>query len=224
MTQDKIRLLLVDDQKLFVESLQYVIESRAGDIEVVGIARDGREAVEFVADHRPDMILMDVRMPSMDGVEAMRVIHELHPDVRVLMLSTFEDDDLVREAIRHGAVGYLIKNMAPEELIDSVRAVMSGTMQIAPTAARSLLGGDVLPGGDSAREHAFALASLTRRERQVLGLIAAAQENREIARFLNVTEQTARNYVHNLYSKLGVSNRIQLMRIVRRIESEEGAS
>jgi DNA-binding NarL/FixJ family response regulator len=205
---DKIRVLLVDDQKLFVESLRYVLESRAPDIEVIGIASDGAAAVEAVRRHRPDIILMDVRMPGMDGVQATRVIHEQHPEIRILMLSTFADDGYVRQAIDHGAIGYLIKNLAPAEVIKSIRAVRSGIMQIDPSVAKALLAKDT-------GEPQVPPEPLTRREREVLGLILKSYDNREIAAYLTVGEQTARNYVHNLYSKLGVSNRMQLVRVLR---------
>ncbi len=218
MTPGRIRVLLVDDQKLFVESLKYVLDSRAPDIEVIGIARDGQEAIARAHSERPDVVLMDVRMPGVDGVEATKAIRQLHPETRVLMLSTFEEDDLVSEAIRQGAVGYLVKNIAPEKVIDSVRAVMAGILQISPGAARAVMKKGAMPRTEMPADRAVALQALTRRERQVLALLAAAHENREIAAFLDVTEQTARNYVHNLYSKLGVSNRVQLMKILPQLD------
>jgi DNA-binding NarL/FixJ family response regulator len=209
---EKIRVLLVDDQKLFVESLRYVLESRAPDIEVIGIASDGAEAVEAARRHHPDIILMDVRMPGMDGVQATRVIHEQHPEIRILMLSTFQDDGYVRQAIDYGAIGYLIKNLAPAEVIKSVRAVRSGIMQIDPSVAKALLARGA---AKEAVEPQVPPEPLTRREREVLRLILKSYDNREIASYLNVGEQTARNYVHNLYSKLGVSSRMQLIRVLR---------
>ena len=210
---EKIRVLLVDDQQLFVESLRYVLESRAPDIEIIGIAADGAGAIEAVERHRPDIVLMDVRMPGMDGVQATRVIHEQHPAVRILMLSTFADDGYVRQAIDFGAVGYLIKNIAPAEVIRSIRAVKSGIIQISPSVAKALLHKEA-PGKDFTASLALP-EPLTRREREVLKLILESYDNREIAAYLNVGEQTARNYVHNLYSKLGVSNRMQLIRMLR---------
>jgi len=208
----RIRVLLVDDQKLFVESLFYVMQSRAEDIEVVGIAHNGKISLEMAKHHQPDIILMDVRMPVMDGVEATKAIHELHPGIKILMLSTFQDDDYVRQALRYGAVGYLIKDIAPEEVITAIRAVMMGTLQIAPAAAKALIGREFDDAAD--RERNFAIAFLTKREKEVLSLITSGHDNSEIANFLEVQEQTARNYVHNLYSKLGVSSRLQLMRLV----------
>lgn len=210
---ERIRVLLVDDQKLFVESLRYVLESRAPDIEVIGIASDGAAAVDAVNRHRPDIVLMDVRMPGMDGVQATRIIHEQHPEVRILMLSTFADDGYVRQAIDHGAVGYLIKNIAPAEVIKSIRAVKSGIMQIDPAVAKALLAKGAPAAG--AGGPFVPPEPLTGREREVLQLILKSYDNREIAAYLKVGEQTARNYVHNLYSKLGVSSRMQLIRVLR---------
>lgn len=211
MSGQCISVLLVDDQKLFVESLSYVLESRAPDIEIVGIARDGNEALEALKRREPDIILMDVRMPGMDGVQATRVVHELYPRIKIVMLSTFEDQDYVRRAMAYGAIGYLIKNVAPEEVIKSIRAVKRGVLQISPAVARALSQNTPPP----MEEGLILLEPLTRREKEVLRLILKAYENTEIAKFLQVSEQTARNYVHSLYSKLGVSNRVQLLKLVQ---------
>jgi DNA-binding NarL/FixJ family response regulator len=212
-------VLLVEDQKLFAESLRYVLQFRAEDLEIIGIARNGREALEMIRTRAPHLILMDVRMPEMDGVQATRVIHEMYPDIKILMLSTFQDDDYVRQAVQYGAVGYLLKNIAPDEVAGAIRAVMAGIMQISPAVARALMRKDpaAQPGIDD--ELTPIVEGLTRREREVLALIAAANENQEIARTLGVSEQTARNYVHNLYSKLGVSNRTQLQKLLARLNA-----
>jgi DNA-binding NarL/FixJ family response regulator len=213
-------VLMVEDQKLFAESLRYVLSVRAEDIEITGIARNGREALELIRQREPHLVLMDVRMPEMDGVQAARVIHELYPGIKILMLSTFQDDDYVRQAMQYGAVGYLLKNIAPDEVAGAIRAVMAGIMQISPAVARSLMRRDP-PGADpGAEELPPAMEGLTRREREVLALIAAAHENQEIARALGVSEQTARNYVHNLYSKLGVSSRTQLQKLLARMNGQ----
>ena len=219
MKAPRTRVLIVDDQKLFAESLRYVLQYRAEDLEIVGLASSGREALEMVRSLHPDIVLMDVRMPEMDGVQATRVLHEMHPGVKILMLSTFQDDDYVRQAMRHGAVGYLLKNIAPDEVARAIRAVMAGILQMSPAAARALVRREgEAPHPDPEDEMQVVLDGLTRREREVLALIAAANENQEIARTLGVSEQTARNYGHNLYSKLGVSNRTQLQKLMSRLE------
>jgi DNA-binding NarL/FixJ family response regulator len=212
----------VEDQKLFAESLRYVLSYRAEDMEIIGIARNGKEALELIRGRKPHIVLMDVRMPEMDGVQTTRVLHEMHPEIKILMLSTFQDDDYVRQAMRYGAVGYLLKNISPDEVARAIRAVMAGIMQISPAVARSLMRTDHehLPAIDE--ELAAVVDGLTKREREVLALIAAANENNEIARTLGVSEQTARNYVHNLYSKLGVSNRTQLQKLLGKLGSASG--
>ena len=150
-------------------------------------------------------------MPGLDGVQTTKLIHQLHPEVKIVMLSTFADDDYARRAIGVGAIGYLVKNVAPQEVIGAIRAVRDGVSQISPGVARNLALGQRWP----KQESLVLLEPLTPRERQVLHLILKSYENRELARFLNVTEQTARNYVHHLYSKLGVGSRVQLMRLLQ---------
>ena len=136
---DKIKLLLVDDQKLFVESLRTVLRTRAKDMAVIGVAGDGSEALAMVDLEQPDVILMDVRMSGMNGVEATRRIKEKYPAIRVLMLTTFDDDDYVVEALKVGAVRYLLKDMPPAELITAIRAVYEGGILISPKVAAKLV-------------------------------------------------------------------------------------
>ena len=208
-----IKLLMADDQKLFVESLKYVIEARAQDIRVVGIAGNGLEVISMADDTSPDIILMDVRMPIVDGVQATRAILEKHPSIKILMLTIMQDVDYVRTAIRFGAIGYLLKDIPPVELISSIRMVMSGVMQISPIVARKLIqsgGTDV----EIKDERMLYIEPLSKREKEVLQLIIKAFNNKQIAEYLGVAEQTARNYVHNLYSRLGVSSRVQLIKVM----------
>ena len=216
MADGKIRLLLVDDQKLFVESLKYVVEARASDIEVVGLAEDGDGAIRLVERLAPDVVMMDVRMAGMDGVEATRRIHEKWPDVKIVMLTTFSDDEYVHFAMKYGAVGYLLKNIPPSELIEAVRAVRRGGRPMAPAVADALR-----QGKDAARPtaaHEQLLHSLSPREKEVLHLIVQAYDNRQIAERLGVAEQTARNYVSAIYAKLGVSSRMQLLQMMSEIQ------
>ncbi len=211
----RVRLLLADDQVLFVESLKCVLEERAQDFEVVGIARDGEEAVSLAASLAPDVILMDVRMPRMDGVVATRKIHEVAPRTQIVMLTTFDDDDYVEVALKHGAIGYLLKNIPPDELIRALRSVRSGITQISPEIVEKLIvRRDQAKSGVGARPQKG--EPLTRREREILDLVVAAYENHQIAERLGISEQTVKNYVHCIYEKLGVANRIQLMKSVGR--------
>lgn len=139
VADEKIRVLIVDDQRMFAESIKYIIESRASDIEIVGVASDGQEAVRLTATADPQIIFMDVRMPVMGGVEATKVIHARYPDVRIIILSTFDDDGYVQDSLKYGAVGYLLKNMPPVELISAIRAVRGGIMSIDPAVSRALI-------------------------------------------------------------------------------------
>jgi DNA-binding NarL/FixJ family response regulator len=212
----KIRLLLVDDQKLFVESLKYVVEARASDMEVVGLAEDGEGAIRMVERLAPDVVMMDVRMSGMDGVEATRRIHERWPGVKIVMLTTFSDDEYVHFAMKYGAVGYLLKNIPPSELIEAVRAVCRGGRPMAPSVADALREGKEAARPLAAQERL--LRDLSRREKEVLHLIVQAYDNRQIAERLGVAEQTARNYVSAIYAKLGVSSRMQLLQMMSEIQ------
>lgn len=211
-----IRVLLVDDQRLFVESLKTVLTTRAQEIEVVGVAYDGREALELALKTRPDVVLMDVRMPVMDGVESTKLIRESLKETRVLILTTFDDDEYVIEALRLGAVGYILKDIPPEELISAIRAVHEGSVLIAPKVAAKIA--ERLAGAQSGAKHADEgpppewPADLSPREREVLRLLAAGYDNREIASRLFLAEQTVKNHISTLYDKLGVKDRVHAMR------------
>lgn len=216
----KLRVLLVDDQELFVRNLAIVLESRAGDIEVVGIAHNGREAVQRVRDSKPEIVLMDVRMPGMDGVEATRLIHERQPSVRVVMLTTFDDDEYVYRALEYGAVGYLLKNIPPEELFACIRAVHGGATLVSPQVREKLVGmrssrEGAPPPPRQDGEVKRLLENLTRKERDILKLIALAHTNRQIAERLMIAEQTVKNHISIIYSKMNVTRRMELMGILR---------
>ena len=221
----KIRVLLVDDQKLFVDSLRIVLQSRTDDMEVVGVASNGQEAISMAAKHKPDVVLLDVRMPGMDGVEAAKILHERHPDVRIVMLTTYDDDEYVRDAIKYGAAGYLLKSIPPSELAASIRVAATGTIQISPEVAGKVLrdsaqelidrtGPDRLP-----LEIRELYETLTNREREVLALLTKAYDNHQIADALNIADQTVKNHVHTIYEKLYVSNRMQLIQLMNRINA-----
>lgn len=221
---EQIRILLVDDQMLFVESLRMVIETRSPDIKVVDVAHDGAAAVQLVSSLQPDLTLMDVRMPKMDGVESTRRIKEQFPEARVLMLTTFDDDHYVVEALRLGAVGYLLKDMPPAELIAAIKAVHEGGVLISPRVAAKLVAKlssapaekpPVTPKHSKTTDPIFDLSS---REQEILKLMAMGLDNREIAAKLYIAEQTVKNYVSIIYSKLGVRDRVQASRLA--IETE----
>ena len=218
---DKIRVLLVDDQVLFVESLKTVIETRTEDIEIVGIAYNGQEALELVEKSLPHIVLMDVRMPVVDGVEATRIIHEKFPQIHILMLTTFDDDEYVHKALHHGAIGYLLKNIPPSELIAAVRATKEGASLISPAVIARLVE-QINKHPFEADDHTisesnlpYLLQPLSKREIQVFHLLAEGYDNKQIADRLFIAEQTVKNYVSAIYSKIGVRNRVQVMRMNR---------
>ena len=226
----RTRVLLVADQVLFVESLRAVLETRATDFEVVGVALSGREAIQLVVEKKPDIILMDVRMPDMDGVEATKIIHEAYPDIHILMLTTFDDDVYVVEALNHGAAGYILKDIPPGQLILSLRAVYGGSIIISPQVAKKLLRnreGHAHPdeGAETrappSAEHFF-LKFLSRREIEILRLIGEGADNRLIARKLSIAEQTVKNHASVIYSKLHVHNRMQAMRLANSLKGQLG--
>ena len=217
---EKIRLLIVDDQVLFLESLSTFLRNYAEDIEVVGLARNGREAVEKAAALRPDIVLMDVHMPVMDGVEATGRLIERQPGVRILILSTYDEDEYVRKALKLRAAGYLLKDISPTELIASIRALKGGAVQISPQIVAKLMKSVISEEPSPVREIAERLEwfkSLTPREREVFTLIATGYDNAQIAEELHMAEHTVRNHVSMIYSKLGVQDRFQIIQLANKI-------
>lgn len=214
----KTRILLADDQILFVDSLKIVISTIADDMEVVGIAHDGREAVNMIANLSPDIVLLDVRMPVMDGVETTRVVRSKHPEVKIMILTTFNDDEYVREAMQAGAEAYILKDMPAEVLITSIRAVSSGTILISPEIAAKVFTQSDQPNSSpsSARGRDILNSKLlTDRDREILKLIAEGLDNKDIAEHLFLAEQTVKNRVSDIYAKLGVHDRINAARFLQ---------
>ncbi len=217
---EKIRVILADDKVLFIESMKIVIETLSnGDIEVIGTANNGKEAIELVEKTPPDVILMDVRMPLMDGVKATRQILRFFPYVRVIMLTTFSDDEDVREALRFGAAGYLLKDIAPEELVSFIRTVNKGSVLLAPDVAKQLFQKQMHETAAHISQHKKQkerqlefLEELTPREMEIYKLLTRGMNNREIADHLFIAEQTAKNHITKVYSKLGIHNRFDLFK------------
>jgi DNA-binding NarL/FixJ family response regulator len=219
---EKIRLLIVDDQVLFLESLSTFLRNYAADIEVVGLARNGSEALEKAAALHPDIVLMDVHMPVMDGVEATGKLIASHPGIRILILSTYDVDDYVRRALKLGAAGYLLKDISPTELIASIRALKAGAVQISPQIVAKLMSSVLSEEPSPEREIRLEwLDSLTRREREVFTLIARGCDNAQIADELHLAEHTVRNHVSMIYSKLGVQDRFQIIQLANKIRYHE---
>jgi DNA-binding NarL/FixJ family response regulator len=200
-----IRVLICDDQTIVSEGLR-VILSADPEIEVVGVANDGAEAVERVARLKPDVVLMDLKMPVMNGIQATRLIHEQHPGVHVLVLTTYDADEWVFDAIRSGAAGYLLKDTPREGLLAAVKGTATGQTHVDPAVAGKLF--THVSQGSQPPPPALANA-LTERERDVLQLLAHGLSNPDIAEKLYLSEGTVRNYVSSIFDKLGVSDRTQ---------------
>ena len=201
-----IRVLLADDQALVRSGFRLILETRE-DLDVVGEAEDGREAVELARKLRPDVILMDVRMPNVDGVEATRRLAALGSPARVLILTTFDLDEYVYEAIRAGASGFLLKDVQPAQLVDAVRVVAAGEALLAPTVTRRLL--DRFAGQLPSSEPPPELARLTERELEILTLMAEGLSNAELAERLFLSETTVKTHVSSVLRKLELRDRVQ---------------
>ncbi len=205
---EPIRILLVDDQRLMRDGLRTLLELE-GDLEVVGEAADGTEALESYAAVRPDVVLMDVRMPKMDGVESTRRLIGRWPTAQVIILTTFDDDEYVFEGLRAGARGYLLKDVSGHELAEAVRTVAAGGALIEPSIARKVLS-EFARLAPPARPPEDGLPEpLSEREQEVLQALALGLSNREIAIRLSLAEGTVKNYVTSILQKLGVRDRTQ---------------
>lgn len=200
-----IRILLVDDQHIIRQGLKSMLESNA-DMQVVGEAENGQRAIEQISLLQPDLALMDIRMPIMDGVAATGAIVQQFPTVKVLVLTTFDDDDYVAQAMRLGAKGYLLKDTEPDELALAIRAVHKGHTHLGPGLFEKALTSIAPPPSVEAPPE---LAQLTPRELEVLRLIASGANNREIAEALFLSENTVKNYVTNILSRLQLRDRTQ---------------
>lgn len=196
-----MRVLLADDQDLLRSGLRSLLDAQ-GDVVVVGEAADGVEAVALAVRLRPDVVVMDVRMPRRDGIEATAAVRRLLPDTKVLILTTFDDDELVHAAVRAGASGFLLKDVPVEQLVYGLRCVTSGEALVSPTITRRLL-------ERFATTSTSPLPELTPRERDVLVQLAAGRSNRELAELLHLSEATVKTHVSSLLAKLGLRDRLQ---------------
>jgi DNA-binding NarL/FixJ family response regulator len=201
-----VKVLVVDDQRLVREGIASLLSIQEG-MSVVGTAVDGQEAVEKALALSPDVVLMDVRMPVLDGIEATLQIRKKLPGCQVLMLTTFDDEEYVVKSLQAGATGYLLKDIPAADLAQAIRLIRAGIYQLSPSVAGKLvgqLGVKSRPATPSPLEH-----DLTERELEVLRLLAAGATNREIAEALVVSEGTVKNHVSNILSRLGLRDRIQ---------------
>jgi DNA-binding NarL/FixJ family response regulator len=201
----RVRVLICDDQEVVREGLRAILRS-AAQIEVVGAASDGSEALDMVTATSPDVVLMDLKMPVMNGVQAIRELRSRHPEVRVLVLTTFDGDEWVFDAVRSGASGYLLKDSPREQLIEAITVTAAGQTPVDPVVAGKRFA--ALSPGAGRPETTFA-KTLTEREHQVLQLLARGLSNGEIAERVCLAEGTVRNHVSVILSKLQVSDRTQ---------------
>jgi DNA-binding NarL/FixJ family response regulator len=208
MSRRPVRVLIADDQALFREALVALLTVQPG-IEVVGEAADGREAVAAAGRLGPDVVLMDLRMPVLDGVGATRQLTVDHPAVKVLALTTFDGDDEVFPALRAGAVGYLLKDVSTQRLVEAVLAAARGESVLAPSVAAKVVARvAAMPDGDEPARQPL-VDPLTGRELEILRLLAAGRSNREIARAVFLSEGTVKNHVTSILAKLGARDRTQ---------------
>jgi DNA-binding NarL/FixJ family response regulator len=209
----KIRVLLVDDDALVRGGLQLILSS-ADDIVVVGEVDDGARAAAAVREHRPDVVLMDIRMAEMDGITATAAVRNLDVPPQVIVLTTFQADNQVMSALRAGASGFLVKDTPPADIIKAVRLVASGEAIISPSVTRTLLSHFTSGASERRRAAADRLVALTDREREVAVAIASGASNAEVATQLFMSEATVKSHVSRLFAKLDVTNRVQIAIVV----------
>ena len=221
MSLPPIRVALADDQRLLRDGLRIILEA-APDLTVVGVAADGLEAVELAVAARPDVMLLDIRLPRLDGIEAARRIRAAAPDTRVVLLTTHDLPDLAQEGVRAGAIGFVLKDASAEELCGAVRGAARGQVLLHGQGAAHLLAtlmagvpapeGQASSGGTGAAAHAL---GLTEREREVLGGIARGLTNAEIARELYIGDATVKTHINHLFAKLGARDRAHALVLAR---------
>ncbi len=205
---EPIRILIVDDQRLMRDGLRILLEMEP-DLTVAGEAENGREAIAAYEKLKPDVVLMDIRMPEMDGVAAIRQLHHQWPDARVIILTTFDDDEFVFEGLRAGALGYLLKDVSADELADAVRTVAAGDALIDPSVTRKVMAEFTRLAATRSQPQSVLPEPLTDREAEILQLLADGLTNRQIAERLFLAEGTVKNYVSNILAKIGARDRTQ---------------
>ncbi|AEA19105.1 MULTISPECIES: response regulator [Bacillus] len=203
----KIKVLLVDDHTVVLKGLAFFLSTQE-DLELVGEANNGKEALVKVGETNPDVILMDLYMPEMDGVEATAYIKKEYPNVKVIVLTSFSDQAHVLPALRAGASGYILKDVEPDQLVEAIRSAYKGNIQLHPDIANALLS-QTLPVEEKEEEHSIQVDVLTARENEVLQLLAKGMSNKEIASVLVITEKTVKAHVSSILSKLNLSDRTQ---------------
>lgn len=206
-----IKVLIADDQELIRQSLELVLNSKK-DIEVCGIAADGKEAIQCIRKNKPDIVLMDIRMPKMDGVSCTKIIKDVYPQIKIIILTTFDDDEYVYDALRYGASGYLLKGVSMDELCDAIRTVHSGRAMINPDIATKVLKlfSQMAQTNYTIPVSEKSIQSLTKTEWRLIFQVKKGASNKEIADALSLSEGTIRNYLSAILNKLNLRDRTQL--------------
>lgn len=206
-----IKVLIADDQELIRQSLQIVLNSKS-DIEVSDVAADGQEVIQCIRKNKPDIILMDVRMPKMDGVQCTKIIKEIYPQIKIIILTTFDDDEYVYNALKYGASGYLLKGVSMDELSDAIRTVYSGRAMINPDIATKVLRlfSQMAQTNYTIPVEEKEIRQLTKTEWKIIIQVEKGASNKEISDVLSLSEGTIRNYLSAILNKLNLRDRTQL--------------
>lgn len=211
-----IRILIVDDQALFREGLRTLLSVQP-DFEIVGEAGNGEEALRLAMQKHPEVVLMDLRMPLLDGVRATERLHDILPNCRVIVLTTFDDDELVFDGLRAGAIGYLLKDVPSSKLFDAIRAASRGEYFLLPSITAKVIAEFArFPRGGAGRSQEY-VETLSPRELEILKLVASGDSNKEIAEKLVITEGTVKNHLSNILAKLSAKDRLQAVIRAREI-------
>ena len=210
-----IKVMLVDDQVILAEGIKSVLET-CPDINVCAIANDGRQAIEMIEDAKPDVVLMDIRMPDVNGVVATKHIKESHPEIKVVVLTTFDDSDYILSAINNGASGYLLKDIGASALIDAIKNAYAGDTILPAKIAKKITEAAMLVSGDKQIKLKSAF-NLSNREMEIALMLIDGFNNRQIASALKLSDGTARNYISSIYLKLGVDNRADAIKKIKEI-------
>jgi DNA-binding NarL/FixJ family response regulator len=208
-----VRVIVADDEPLITAGIRTVLES-AGDIDVVATAADGHAAVAAAVAHRPDVVLLDITMPGLDGLGALAELRRQAPSVRAVVLTSFGTEPNVLRALRDGACGFVLKHCAPDELVRAVRAAHDGDAYLSPEVTRVVLG-MVAPAAGRRAEAQARLAALSPRETEIAGLVAEGLSNAEIGRRVHMTEPSIKTYMSRVLTKLGCANRVEVAMLVR---------
>ena len=206
-----IKVLIADDQELIRQSLQIVLNSKQ-DIEVSDVAANGQEVIQCIRKNKPDIILMDIRMPKMDGVQCTKIIKENYPQIKIIILTTFDDDEYVFNALKYGASGYLLKGVSMDELSDAIRTVYSGRAMINPDIAAKVLRlfSQMAQTNYTIPVEEKDIRQLTKKEWRIIAQVEKGASNKEIADTLSLSEGTIRNYLSTILNKLNLRDRTQL--------------